>query len=76
MKKAHTISKTTTKKEFIEISTNIESVNNDTNIEIDKLEVEHSFILEHAKEQEYIDEDNELEIILGMTSTVNLDTSI
>ena len=52
MKKAHNISKTTTKKEFMEISTNNESDNNDTNIEIDKLEVENSFMLEHAKEQE------------------------
>ena len=44
----------------MEIPTNNESDNNDTNIEIDKLEVENSFLLEHAKEQEYIDEDNEL----------------
>ena len=60
MKKAHNISKTTKKKEFMEIPTNNESDNNDTNIEKDKLEVENSFLLEHAKEQEYIDEDNEL----------------
>ena len=52
MKKVHNISKTTTKKEFMEISTNNESDNNDTNIEIDKLEVENSFMLENAKEQE------------------------
>ena len=60
----------------MEISKNNESDNNDTNIEIDKLEVENSFMLEHAKKQEKIDEDNELKIILGMKSTVNLDTSI
>ena len=52
MTKVHNISKTTTKKEFMEISTNNESDNNDTNIEIDKLEVENSFMLENAKEQE------------------------
>ena len=52
MKKAHNISKTCIKKEFMESSTNNESDNNDTNIEIDKLEVENSFMLEHAKEQE------------------------
>ena len=52
MKKAHNIFKTTTKKEFMEISTNNESDNNDTNIETDKLDVENSFMLEHAKEQE------------------------
>ena len=52
MKKAHNISNTTTKKEFMEISTNNESDNNDTNIEIDKLEVDNSFMLEHGKEQE------------------------
>ena len=41
MKKAHNISKTTKKKEFMEIPTNNESDNNDTNIEKDKLEVEN-----------------------------------
>ena len=51
MKKAHNISKTTTKKEFMEISTNNESDNSDTNIEVDKLKMENSFMLEHAKEQ-------------------------
>ena len=52
MKKAHNISKTTTKKEFMKTFTNNKSDNNDTNIEIDKLEVGNSFMLEHAKEQE------------------------
>ena len=43
IKKAHAISKTTTTKEFMEIFTNDESDNNDKkNIEIDKLEVEHT----------------------------------
>ena len=52
MKKTHNISKTTTKKEFMETSKNNESDNNDTNIEIDKLEVENSLMFDHAKEQE------------------------
>ena len=52
MKKAYNISKTTTKKEFMEISTKNESDNKDTNIEINKQEVENSFMLKHAKEQE------------------------
>ena len=52
MKKAHNFTKTTTKNDFMEISTNNELHNNDTNIEIDKLEVKNSFMLEHAKEQE------------------------
>ena len=76
MKMAHNISKTTTNKEFMKFSTNIESDNNDTNIEIDKLELENSFMLEHAKEQELINKDSGLEIILGMKSTVHFDNSI
>ena len=52
MKKAHNISKTTTKKEFMETSANNESYHKDTSIKIDKLEVENSFMLEHTKEQE------------------------
>ena len=52
MKKAHNFTKTTTKNDFMDISTNNELHNNDTNIEIDKLEVKNSFMLEHAKEQE------------------------
>ena len=40
------MSKNISKKEFMEISTNKESDNNDKNIEVDKLEVKHS------KEQE------------------------
>ena len=52
MMKAHNISKTTTKKEFMEISINNESDNNNTDIEIDKLEVANSFWFEHTKEQE------------------------
>ena len=52
MKKAHNIFKTTTKKEFMEISTNNDSDNNATIIEINKLQVENSFMLEQAKEQE------------------------
>ena len=45
-KKGHNISKNITKKEFMEISTNIESDNNDKTNEVDKLSVEH------AKDQE------------------------
>ena len=52
MKNAQNIAKITTKNGFNEISTNNESDNNDTNIEIDKIEMEKLFILEHAKEQE------------------------
>ena len=52
MKKAHNISKTTTKYRFMKISENIDLYNNDINIEVDKLEMENSFILENAKEQE------------------------
>ena len=50
MKNAHNISKITTMNEFMD-STNNKSDNIDTNIEIDKLEMEKLFILEHAKEQ-------------------------
>ena len=46
IKKAHNISNNITRKEFMAISTNNESDNNNKNIEVDKLEVEHS------KEQE------------------------
>ena len=46
IKKAHNISKNITRKEFIEIFINNESENNDKNIEVYKLEVEHT------KEQE------------------------
>ena len=46
IKKAHNISNYITKKEFMAISTNNESDNNNKTIEVDKLEVEH------AKEQE------------------------
>ena len=74
MKKAHNISKTTTKKEFMKIFTNNESDNKDTNIKLEKLEVENSFMFEHAKEQELIDKDNGLEIILVMKSTVHFTT--
>ena len=53
----------------MEIYKNNESDNNNKNIEVDKLEVEH------AKEQEI---DNELKpkIMLGMKITVNFDTFI
>ena len=51
-KKAHNISKTTTKKEFMKISTNNDSDHKDTNIEKYKLQVESSFMSEHTKEQE------------------------
>ena len=46
IKKAHNISNNITRKEFISISTNNESDNNNKNIEVDQLEVKH------AKEQE------------------------
>ena len=45
IKKAHNIYNNITKKEFMAISTNNKSGNNNKNIEVDKLEVEH------AKEQ-------------------------
>ena len=32
--------------------------------------------MEHAKEQEYVDNENKPKIILGMKITVNFDTSI
>ena len=76
MQKAHNISKNTTKTDFKEISTNNESNNNDTNIKLDKLGMENSFMLEDAKAQEWIDKDNKLESVLGMTSTASLATSI
>ena len=68
MKKAYNISKTTTIKEFMEIFTNIVSDNNDKNIEKDKLEVEH------AKTQESVDNDNELDIKLCIGIRVHFDT--
>ena len=46
IKQAHNISNNITKKELMAITTNNESDNNNKNIEVDKLEVEHS------KEQE------------------------
>ena len=46
IRKAHNISNNNTKKELMAISTNNESDNNNKNIEVDKLKVEH------AKEQE------------------------
>ena len=42
IKKAHNISKNITKKEFVEISISYESDNNEKNIEVEKLEVEHT----------------------------------
>ena len=56
IKKAHNISNNITKKEFMAISTNNESDNNNKNIEVNKLEVEH------AKEQELVDNENKPEI--------------
>ena len=42
IKKAHNISNNITKKEPMAISTNNESDNNNKNIDVDKLEVEHT----------------------------------
>ena len=52
------------------ISTNNGSDNNDKNILVDQLDVEHT------KEQEIVDNDNELEIKLGMKITIDLDIYI
>ena len=46
IKKAHNICKNITKKEFMEISPNDESDNNEQNIE------EENLVVKHAKEQE------------------------
>ena len=66
---AQNISNNITQKEFMAISTNDDTDNNNKNIEVDKLEVEH------AKEQE-VDNEHKLKIMLGMKITVNFDTSI
>ena len=52
IKKAHNISNSITKKELKAVSTNNELDNNKKNIDIDKLEVEHT------KEQEKVDNEN------------------
>ena len=66
-----------TKKEFMKMSTNIESDNIDTTLELDKLNIDYSFMLDHAKEQDYFFyKCDELEIIPGKKSTVSFDTSI
>ena len=44
MQNDHNIFKNTTKTEYMEISTNNESDNNDTNVKIDKIGVENSFM--------------------------------
>ena len=69
-KKAHNISNNITKNEFMAIFTNNELDNNNKNNEVEKLEVEH------AKNQELVDNEKKLKIMLVMKITVNFYTSI
>ena len=61
--------------EFIDISKNNESIIIGINIEIHKLEVENSYILEYAKKQKLIDQDNEFEIVRSMSQLLHFHLS-
>ena len=68
LKKVHNLSMSPTKKEFMDISCNSELEND--------LEKENSVLIDYAKELDKKDEADELEIMLGMKSTVTFDASI
>ena len=68
LKKVHNISVSPTKKEFMNISCN-------SDLEKD-LETENSVLQDYAKELDKEDEADELEITLGMKSTVTFDASV
>ena len=68
LKKVHNLSMSPNKKEFMDISNN-----SDINDDLDK---ENSVILEHAKYLNEKDNAEELEIMLGMKSTVSFDASV
>ena len=77
MRKVHSISKSPVKKEFMDISNNSESDINDTiNKEDDELELDKTCLLEHAKDLDRKEESEELEVILGMKSTLSFDDSV
>ena len=68
LKKVHNLSMSPTKKEFMDSSCN-------SNSEKD-LDTENSVLVDYAKELDMKDEADELEIMLGMTSTVTFDASV
>ena len=77
LRKVHKITKSPTKKDLMDISTNSDSDINDTVIQLDDVfEAEKTAILEQAKDLDRKEEADELQIILGMTSTMSFDTSV
>ena len=68
LKKVHNLSMSPTKKEFMDISSN-------SDFEKD-LNTENEVMLDCAKELDVKDDDNELEIMLGMKSTISFDASV
>ena len=68
LKKVHNLSMSPTKKEFMDTS-------NNSDIE-DDLERDNTVLVDYAKELDEKDEADELEVMLGMKSTVSFDASV
>ena len=68
LKKVHNLPTSPTKKEFMDISNNSDSD--------DELDTENSVLLEHAKDLDRKDDAEELDVMLGMKSTVTFDATI
>ena len=77
MRKVHSISKSPAKQEFLDILNNSESDNNDIiNKDDDEFELDKTCLLEHAMDLDKKDDAEELEVILGMQSTMSIDDSV